>query len=235
MNEQLLFDAETKVGDLVTLLPASSSLMKQFKIDFCCGGNRPVGEVLQERQIEPALFFDELKVVLEKQANRQESGLQFSAMRSSTLIDYIIDVHHAYLRNVLPELYAFTQKVGLVHGPRHPELYEVAGEFKRLKDELEEHLKHEEELTFPLIKKYETNATEQNLAAVVNTIDALENEHESAGDILKHIRNITNDYALPSDACKTYQLTFMKLEELENDLFQHIHLENNILFPRFQH
>jgi len=148
------------------------------------------------------------------------------------LIDYVISTHHGYLNLALPELGDFVTKILRVHGKNHPELTHVHRVFNQLRSELEQHLIEEEESIFPKIKAYEQNRSSVQLDALLTDIDILESEHDTSGNLLKELRRLTNDYHIPEDACKTFTLTYLKLQELESDLFQHIHLENNILFQK---
>ena len=150
----------------------------------------------------------------------------------SQLINHIVNRHHKYLQAELPVLSEFVAKVYRVHGSRHPELAEINRRFHEMKLELDEHLIAEEELLFPLLLAYGENPTEDRRMRAMARVDELESDHRSVGDILRELRELTSDYTLPEGACKTYQLTYLKLQELESDLFEHIHLENNILFPR---
>ena len=136
------------------------------------------------------------------------------------------------MNRVLPKLSGYVTKVFRVHSQNHPELADVHQLFNTLKTELEQHTIQEETSIFPKIKEYENNPSQDQLTEIQNEIKALEREHDQSGSILKQLRMVTNDYTLPPDACTTYRLTYQKLQELESDLFQHIHLENNILFRR---
>lgn len=228
------FDRNTKTYDIVTRFPKASRLLKEYRIDFCCGGNRPIAEAIQEQNLNEEEILTKINTLYEQTKTLNEKEINWSEARYSSLIDYVVNTHHAYLYEVLPELSGFVTKVYRVHGRHHPELAQVHQLFHQLKAELEHHLIQEEEHIFPKITAYEETKSAIHLTDAVEAIDTLEKEHEAAGDILKELRKITNDYALPEGACTTYTLTYLKLDELESDLFQHIHLENNILFPRLK-
>ena len=228
----IIFDETTKTGDIVTRFPKASHVFKEYRIDFCCGGNRPIGESIKAKKLDEKevlgrlnTLYAETKAMNEKETNWEEAAY-------SELIEYIINTHHTYLYEVLPELSQFVTKVYRVHGASHPELTHVYNLFHKLKMELDHHLIQEEEKVFPKILLYEETGSIDYLNKAVQNIEALEAEHEAAGDILRELRSVTSDYQLPEGACTTYTLTYLKLDELESDLFQHIHLENNILFPR---
>ncbi|NPC92939.1 iron-sulfur cluster repair di-iron protein [Bacillus sp. WMMC1349] len=231
---EALFDRNTKTGDIVTRFPRASQLLKEYRIDFCCGGNRPIAEAIAEQNLNEEEILTKINTLYQETKALNEKETDWSQVPYSQLINYVIDTHHAYLNEVLPELSGFVTKVYRVHGVHHPELAQVHQLFHQLKAELEHHLIQEEEQIFPKITAYEQTKSEQHLTEAVQAIDILEQEHEAAGNILKELRQVTNDYALPEGACTTYTLTYLKLDELESDLFQHIHLENNILFPRLE-
>lgn len=227
-----VFFETTKVSEIVTKFPKSSDILKAYRIDFCCGGNVPLLEAVQKQNLDINEVLTKLHQAYSDAEAYSQNTVNWNEATYSELIDHIVSKHHAYLKEELPELSMYVTKIARVHGDRHPELIRVYHLFHELKDELEFHLPKEENTDFPLIKKFESERTEENLAAFRNVVDDLESEHEKAGSILKELREITGDYVLPEDACRTYTLSFKRLEDLESDLFQHIHLENNILFPR---
>ncbi|WP_096190120.1 iron-sulfur cluster repair di-iron protein [Evansella halocellulosilytica] len=218
------FTLESKTGDIVTQFPRASSIFKDYKIDFCCGGNRPLGEALDETELDKEAVLKEINDLYT--STNQDNQIDWANKSSQELVNHIVQVHHEYLRQVLPELSAYVTKVHRVHGENHPELKTVFTIFHQLKNELETHLLEEEKTLFPMI-------LESNVEEVANAINQFEHEHEQSGMLLKTLREATEDYKIPEGACNTYRLTYLKLDELESDLFQHIHLENNILFPRF--
>ncbi|MBF0707782.1 MULTISPECIES: iron-sulfur cluster repair di-iron protein [Bacillaceae] len=229
-----MFNGATKTGEIVTQFPRASQILKEYRLDFCCGGNRPIHEAIAEKNLNEEEILSRLNTLYVEMKDMKEREVNWELERYSRLIDHILDTHHAYLDHVLTELNGFVTKVYRVHGSTHPELSQVHRLFHRLKLELEEHLIQEEEKVFPKIKAYEAEPSQESLTKVLETIAALEEEHEEAGHLLKELRSVTRDYTLPEGACTTYTLMYLKLEELESDLFQHIHLENNILFPRLE-
>ncbi|MFN2747354.1 MULTISPECIES: iron-sulfur cluster repair di-iron protein [Bacillus] len=227
-----VFDQNTKTGEIVTRFPRASRILKEYRIDFCCGGNRPIAEAIQEQNLNEEEILTKINTLYEETKALNEQETNWSEAPYSRLIDYVVQTHHAYLYDVLPELSGFVTKVYRVHGIHHPELGRVHQLFHQLKAELEHHLIQEEEQIFPKITAFEETNDKAYLTEAVEAIDTLEQEHASCGNILKELRKVTSDYTLPEGACTTYTLTYLKLDELETDLFQHIHLENNILFPR---
>lgn len=228
----ITLDKNQMIGDIVAIHPKSSEVFKKYNIDFCCGGNRPLNEVLKEQNLDEKEILNKLNEVLEE-ANKIEKVSDFRAMKSSDLIDYIVRTHHAFLKKILPELSELTSKILRVHGPNHSELFKVHKLFNNLKTELDSHLIKEEEILFPLIKKYETEKSEGILKEIKRVMKETEDEHEGAGNVLKELRKVTENYQIPEDGCTTFGLTYNKLQQVESDLFEHIHLENNILFKRF--
>lgn len=228
------FNATQKIGEIVTRFPKAADIFKDYRIDFCCGGDRILKDVLREEELEEAIVLDRINALYEELKDVSSSDQDWTQESSSLLIDHVVNTHHAYLHVELPRISELSTKILRVHGAHHPELGTVHRLFHHLKMELEQHLIKEEEMEFPLIKEYEKNPSPEARQKIFNVIRELETEHEGAGDLLKELRKVTDDFKVPEDACNSYRITYEKLEELENDLFQHVHLENNILFPRFR-
>lgn len=222
-----------KIGDIVARFPSAADVFKEYKIDFCCGGDRPLNTVIKEQGLSEEEIIHKINNLFEKikstTALKDKNWLEAPL---SELVDHILNTHHAYLHENLPIISELTTKIMRVHGENHPELIKVYKLFHTIKMELELHLTKEETLQYPAIREYEQSRSEADLNKAIKIIKELEDEHTGAGNILKELREITNEFELPKDACTTYGLTYTKLQELEADLFQHIHLENNILFPR---
>ncbi len=228
------FDGSEQIGEIVSIFPGASNLFKEYNIDFCCGGNRSLLSVLREQNTNEGPFLEVLnQLYLEAKRASTERDVDWRESSNTELINYVLNTHHAYLQKELPLLSEFATKIFRVHGPVQGDmLSKLHRLFHEMKMELEQHIIIEEEVVFPLIKQYDNNPSQALLNQVLDTIDELEADHSKVGNILKEMRAVTHDYDLPSWACRTYTLTFQKLEELESDLFQHIHLENNILFTR---
>lgn len=229
------YNTAMSVGEIVSILPDASEVFKQYNIDFCCGGNRSLTEVIRKQHLIEKEIVEKLNRVYEESRNKTDAKDDFRSMSMNRLIDYIIGTHHAYLKKELPQISELVTKILHVHGVHHGKvLMQVHRLFHTLKTELEQHLFKEENILFPMIRKYEENPSGELLKSVMQVMKETEDEHESAGDILKELRRITENYSVPESGCTTYRLTFRKLNELESDLFQHIHLENNILFVRLE-
>jgi regulator of cell morphogenesis and NO signaling len=226
------FKSSQSVGEIVTILPKASDVFKKYQIDFCCGGNKALATVVAEQGLNEAQILAELEQVFTESANLP-SDTDFTQLSRTDLINHIIDTHHRYLRNALPKLSELTTKILRVHGEHHPELFKVHKLFHMLKTELEQHTLKEELSLFPQIMAYEESMDQALFDKIHLEMLETEAEHDAAGDIIKELRQITNGFTAPADGCRTYYLTYEQLNELESDLFQHIHLENNILFKEF--
>ncbi|WP_160687144.1 iron-sulfur cluster repair di-iron protein [Clostridium sp. C2-6-12] len=227
------FNSNQKIGEIVTKFPNAADIFKEYKIDFCCGGDRPLITAINEQGVNEAEILEKINTSYDKlQNNLYANNRNWVEAPLDELVDHIVNVHHAYLYENLPKISELTTKILRVHGGHHPELSKVHKLFHTIKMELDAHLIEEETTQYPAIKEYLRSINEVDLDKAINIINQLQDEHTGAGDILKELRRVTNDFKAPSDGCNTYKLTYVKLEEMESDIFQHIHLENNILFPR---
>lgn len=230
---ELKFTEQDKIGSIVVVFPGASNILKKYGIDFCCGGGRPLAKAIEEKSLDQEQVLRELNEAYEAAVLRtQDNNRDWRQAPMSELIDHIVQKHHGFLNQELPVISEFVTKVLRVHGVHHGNLAGLHRAFHALKTELEQHLISEETVMFPLVCEYEKNEDPLALRRAQEAINELESEHTGAGDLLKEMRELTENYTLPADACRTYTLAFQKLEALESDLFEHIHLENNILFPR---
>ncbi len=227
------FNTSLSIGEIVASLPKASEVFKKYHIDFCCGGNRLLSEAIKEQQLNEDEILQELDEA-EKETEAYKNQTDFVKLSRNELIDYIVSTHHSFLKITLPEISELTTKILRVHGTNHEEIFQVHKLFHNLKTDLDQHLIKEEELLFPLIKEYDQEPSKELLAKISNVMNETESEHEAAGDILKELRRITKDFVVPDDGCNSFRLTYDKIQELEADLFQHIHLENNILFKHLE-
>ncbi len=227
------FNSNQKIKDIVTKFPKAADVLKKFKIDFCCGGDRPLIVAINNQDLDEKEILDTLNTMYENFANNKTNqSNDWTSVSLTDLIDHIVNTHHSYLYENLPVISELLTKTLRAHGNAHPEIQEVYKLFHLLKMELDSHLIKEETVQYPAIEEYEKSNSIADLENAILISKELETEHTGAGDILKKLRKITNEYIIPADACNTYKLTYEKLEDLESDLFEHIHLENNILFPR---
>lgn len=226
------FKSSDAIGHIAAQFPKSMDIFKDYNIDFCCGGNRPLIEVIKEENLNEAEIMNKLEEAYNKTMNVNNEEIDFNTYSYSDLIDHIVNVHHGYLNRELPKIGELTAKILRVHCDSHRELAQVHKLFYNLRMELEQHTIKEETTEFPMIKEYEKTHSKELLGKIDLAIKDLESEHEGAGDILRELRRITNGFTAPEDGCNTYRLTYDKLRELESETFTHIHLENNILFSR---
>ncbi|KHD85347.1 iron-sulfur cluster repair di-iron protein [Heyndrickxia ginsengihumi] len=225
-----LFNVEQTVGEVVTLFPQSADIFKKNRIDFCCGGNISVKDAAEKRGLSGEELLSTIADLYKQKEHRNDQNWNEASF--TEIIDHIQQTHHQFLQEELPSLSPYVSKVMRVHGVKYPHLVELYHLFNQLKAEFLEHTEKEDSEQFPSIKQYDHEPTVEHYQEATKELTDLEHEHASVGDILKRIRVITNDYTLPEDACRTFQLVYKRLENLENDTFQHIHLENNILFKR---
>ncbi len=224
---------EDSIGELVAKDLRKAEVFKKFNIDFCCGGKKTLSQVCNDKQIN----IKDVEIELEKLDSTTESVSQnYNDWSLDFLVDFIINTHHKYVKSSLPLLLEYTAKVAKVHGKEHLEVVTIYDLFKEASDELSSHMMKEENILFPYIKQLvsEKNSVKDgcSFGTVKNPIRMMEHEHDVVGNIFKTIKELSNNYTPPEDACTTYKLSYKKLEEFENDLHQHIHLENNILFPK---
>ncbi len=219
--------APRTVGDLVAEDYRRAAALKRFGIDFCCGGNVSLEAACQKRGVA---LTDVVEALADSDAHGTADLPRVSAWSPAFLADYVVNEHHTYVRESIPVLRAFTQKVARVHGADRPELVEIANLFGCLADELTMHMASEEGTVFPCIKALADGRTDgPSLRDLVGDMEA---EHDEAGALMAEIRRLSDDYTLPDGACNTYRATFAKLEEFEDDLHRHVHLENHVLFPK---
>ncbi|MBB2183160.1 iron-sulfur cluster repair di-iron protein [Lachnospiraceae bacterium MD1] len=222
-----VMDKTLSIGEVVAELPNANRVFAEYGIDFCCGGHRKLYDVIQEQKLDETNIYEALKNVQEERINSYQ-GENFGDMSATALTDYIEDTHHSYTRKALPEIAELLNTIARVHGKNHEELFEVYRLFGMLKSDLEQHLIKEETILFPDFENEEVNKAE-----IQRVSDEIIQEHEAAGEILTKLRTITNQFRAPEDGCGTYRLVYQLLEELETDLHQHIHLENNILLKEY--
>ncbi|NOU78864.1 iron-sulfur cluster repair di-iron protein [Paenibacillus sp. LMG 31459] len=227
------FTSEAMVRDIVLQFPKSADYFKAKRIDFCCGGAKPLAEAAAEKGLDPEAMIQDLNKLQEEHPVLEEDTA-WNEASSEELVNYIVNKHHRYLREELPLISQNVTKVFRVHGEDSPHLGEMHRLFNLLREDLLQHTAKEEESEFPKMLAYTQNPTEEGLSELRGLLHNLEAEHDGAGEILRELRRVTNDYTPPAHACTTYRLTYARLEELEGMTFEHVHLENNNLFLRYQ-
>ncbi|MEI7503151.1 MAG: iron-sulfur cluster repair di-iron protein [Paludibacter sp.] len=218
-----------KIGEIVTQDFRAAEIFKNAGIDFCCGGNQSLEEACSDKKLDIITLVSKL-VALEE--TTPDTTNNFKEWNLDFLCDYIVNTHHKTVLNLLPQLTTYTDKIAMVHGSNHPELVEIATLFSQINVELLQHLKNEEEVLFPAIKVLLKSNSSAAKATIISEITRMKGEHEFAGGAMDNINVLSHNYQVPSDGCSTYQVAYKLLEQFEDDLHVHVHLENNILYPK---
>jgi regulator of cell morphogenesis and NO signaling len=225
---------ENTVGEIVATIPHATRVFQRLGIDYCCGGGQSLANACKEKGMD---LNDVLGAINAADA-KETSNTNYYGLNQLELTEHIINTHHAFTRNEIERLSVLIQKVVSVHGARHPELLEVQKTFCDLADDLLPHMMKEENVLFPYVVKIETaiaagsTCPQPAFMTVQNPIRMMQFEHDLAGQLLRELRRITSNYTAPADSCVSYKALYGGLREFEEDLHLHIHLENNILFPR---
>ncbi len=225
--------AEQTLASIVTENHSTVSVLEKYHLDFCCKGKRTLAEACNEK----GLSVNEIAEELEKSClSAKEIKMPFTVMNAEQLISYILIHHHFYVKQSMPTILGHLEKVAAKHGERFPYMVEVFSLFKEIIEEMTSHMQKEEMVLFPRIKEVEamsdiSNSRKLTEGFIDAPIHILELEHEHAGDLLYKIRELTNIYTPPADACTTFKVSLAELKEFEEDLHKHVHLENNLLFP----
>lgn len=225
---------ENTVAEVVTYNIKTADVFKKHGIDFCCGGGISIEKACEKHNVS----FEEMEKELLNINNPISNAYNYDSWKLDFLVDHIENIHHSYVTENTPIVLQYAAKVAKVHGHNYTEVVEINRLFNEVAQELAAHLKKEELILFPFIKqlvkadKEGVKANQPHFCTVNNPIAMMEEEHENAGDILKEIKKLSNNYTPPEGACNTFKALYAKLDEFEQDLHQHIHLENNILFPK---
>ena len=223
------------IRDLVANDYRTAAVFERHGMDFCCSGGRTLAQACHDGGVELEALLRELDDVLVAPA----SGVPpFKDWDARALIDYIVSTHHAFVRQAIPPLVEHTHKVADVHAARHPELTHIARLVDRIAAEMIDHMEKEERILFPFIQTLESARVQgvptpaPPFGSLQSPIHAMETEHRFAGDATEEIRALTDGYRAPADACATYRVCLQELAAFQRDLHAHVHLENNILFPK---
>jgi regulator of cell morphogenesis and NO signaling len=222
------------VADIVKGNIKTAHIFKKHGIDFCCGGGVSIQKACDKNNVDYEQLIKELLSI----DNVVSKAYDYDNWKLDFLIDHIENVHHTYVTESLPIILAYSGKVADVHGHHYTEVIKINELFLMVAEELSAHMKKEELILFPYIKQLvkanneSTTINTPHFGSVKNPINMMEHEHENAGSILKEISVLSNNYTPPEGACNTFKALYAKLDEFEQDLHQHIHLENNILFPK---
>ncbi|WP_278551904.1 iron-sulfur cluster repair di-iron protein [Elizabethkingia bruuniana] len=225
------------IGAMVAEDFRTAAVFKKYGIDFCCKGGRTISDACEKKGIDEQKIYEEIE-------NLPKSGganIDFTSWPLDLLADYVEKTHHRYVEEKTPVLQAFLDKLCKVHGERHPELFEIRELFDESAKDLAAHMKKEELILFPfvrnMIKAQQTGEAlrQPHFGTVENPVNMMQHEHTVEGERFEKIAQLTDGYTPPADACNTYKVAFAMLQDFENDLHTHIHLENNILFPKSIH
>jgi len=223
------------IGEIVAADFRTAKVFENHGIDFCCGGKVALAATCTGKGIDLAAITRELEAVQSEPVERSQN---YSSWALPFLADYIVNTHHVYLKENDGDIAAYARKIADVHGARHPEVIQIAAIFDKIATDMAVHLKEEEEVFFPAVKRADAAGIAGNTPdakdreTIRDSLLRLHREHEEIGDAVHTIRHLSKDYAIPGDVCNTFMVTYQKLKEFEDDLHKHVHLENNILFPK---
>jgi len=232
-NEVVADLANQTLAEIVTENIRSAIVFEEFGLDFCCKGKRLLSKACADKNVEVEKVVNSLN-----ELNTNNDSVNVNDWELDFLADYIINNHHQYVRRMIPVISLHADKVAAVHGQNHPEMIEISDLFLAVREELEGHMMKEERILFPYIKQlYNAKKNNEQIApppfgTIQNPITLMEAEHESAGNAMYSIRGLSENFKAPADACNTFKALYSELKEFEEDLHKHIHLENNILFPK---
>lgn len=227
------FSSNKKLSEIVSHNFRTAEVFEKYGLDFCCKGSRSIKEACSENNIDVKDILNELRKV----RNNAVDG-RYNEWKLDFLVDYIINNHHQYIQKMIPVISARANKVSDAHGKRHPEIAEISKIFSVIYKDLKQHLIKEEQILFPYIKQLVAlkitgcEAEAPYFGTIKNPVKMMETEHESASESFTLIRDLSDNYKLPDDSCQTFRVFYEELQEFEKDLQKHIHLENNLLFPK---
>ncbi|HZL11500.1 MAG TPA: iron-sulfur cluster repair di-iron protein [Prolixibacteraceae bacterium] len=230
----MILNLQTPVGEIARFNYKTVEVFEKLRIDFCCGGDISLEEACKRQKVNADEVLGSIKTLI---GSAETDSARIHALPLDQLINHIVEVHHSYVLEAIPVLQKYLHKIAEVHGEHHPELAVVEDYFNQAAANLLQHMSKEEQILFPLIKEMteaKSNGSEfsgSHCGTVQSPISVMKQEHEAEGDRFEQISVITNNYFIPEDACNSFSYAYQKLQEFEQDLHRHIHLENNILFP----
>ena len=229
------FTCTTKVGEIAAANPAAKRVLEEAGVDYCCGGAKPLHEACMHTGVSAEEILNRLQ---ENSIQVGPEDVNWASARLGDLTRHIIEKHHKFVRAALPRVSTLLARVRAKHGGNHPELARIEEQFLGLQQEMHAHVQKEEQILFPYIEKLERAEVGKEeieppfFQTVRNPVHMMMQEHDSAGEVLKAMRKLSNGYRAPAEACESYREVYRSLEEFEADMHTHVHLENNILFPR---
>jgi regulator of cell morphogenesis and NO signaling len=229
------FTSETKVKDIALSNPAATQILEDAGLDYCCGGGKSLHEACLHADVPAEEILNRL---CENSKDISPEEANWTSALLGDLTRHIRERHHRYAREAIVRVQTLLEKVGAKHGENHPEITDIQRLFTEVGREMIMHMRKEEQILFPYIDALEKATSAHSsveppfFQTVRNPIHAMMKEHDAAGELVKQIRNASSEYTAPADACTSYKALYQDLREFERDLHQHVHLENNILFPR---
>lgn len=217
-----IIDPQVTLGDLVTSRPGLARELERLGLDYCCHGNRSLTDAATQAGLDPTEVISKLDAV-----EVPGEPAEWASLSLAALADHVQETHHKYLWEEMPRVSQLVDKIAEVHGSRHPELADVQATWTKIRVEFEPHLRREELRDFPAIRHLDDKPDPE----LPDRLKALIEEHDEVGELLDHLREITNGFEVPADGCNTYRMTYTALAELESDTHMHVHKENNVLFP----
>lgn len=223
------------LAEIVISNHLAAAIFEKYNLDFCCTGKKTLNEACAEKNLPVEVLVGEIEKT--NHCKLSSPKLDFERLTLNQLIEYIVNTHHCYLKKEFPLIKEYLHKVVARYGVRHPELYNVFALFAAIKEEVEYHMQREETILFKRIREIERIIDEGKEIVINSTyllahVNMVEQEHFHTGSLLKELQTLTDNYTPPADACTTFRLAYSSLEAMELDLHQHLHLENNILFPK---
>ncbi|KAA2277486.1 iron-sulfur cluster repair di-iron protein ScdA [Staphylococcus haemolyticus] len=217
---------ESIVAEIVTDIPLSADIFRKYGIDFCCGGNISINEAVKNKKVDAETLIDEINEL----PNHDQGNINVKYLDAPSLIQYIQSRYHETMREEFKNLSPYVTKVAKVHGPNHPFLIQLQDLYRQYRDGMLEHMAQEDEHDFPALIKLSRGEQVDHSSDI---IQSLVDDHTQTGQLLEDMRELTNQYQPPSEACQTWRLVYHRLENLERETHEHVHLENHVLFNKF--
>lgn len=222
----LMITNESIVAEIVTDIPLSADIFRKYGIDFCCGGNTSINEAVKNKKVDAETLIDEINEL----PNHDQGNINVKYLDAPSLIQYIQSRYHETMREEFKNLSPYVTKVAKVHGPNHPFLIQLQDLYRQYRDGMLEHMAQEDEHDFPALIKLSRGEQVDHSSDI---IQSLVDDHTQTGQLLEDMRELTNQYQPPSEACQTWRLVYHRLENLERETHEHVHLENHVLFNKF--
>ncbi len=222
----LMITNESIVAEIVTDIPLSADIFRKYGIDFCCGGNISINEAVKNKKVDAETLIDEINEL----PNHDQGNINVKYLDAPSLIQYIQSRYHETMREEFKNLSPYVTKVAKVHGPNHPFLIQLQDLYRQYRDGMLEHMAQEDEHDFPALIKLSRGEQVDHSSDI---IQSLVDDHTQTGQLLEDMRELTNQYQPPSEACQTWRLVYHRLENLERETHEHVHLENHVLFNKF--